>query len=158
MNSTLVHILSMLTVGTIGLLAGGLLLVSVSLIPLFVTLPPEQFVFTHKTLDRHMHPYMPSLSALALVMMLAELWLGLQLRQLVGTLIAIGCIVIVALISELINVPLNRKIAHWSPAIPDNQLQHWKRMWYLGHHLVLVAGAKVGLSRRLRPDFSGEER
>jgi len=144
MSSILVTIFSMITIGAIGLLAGGLLLVSVSTIPLFVALPPEQFVFVHKTLDRHMHPYMPSLSGVALVTMLFELWLSRHPWQTVGIIIGIGCIIAIVAISELINVPINHKIAHWTPGLSDEHLQNWKNMWYRGHYLRTIV-AVIGL-------------
>src|SRR5262249_39647851 len=107
-------LLVLLNILSAGLLTGGMMEVAVAEIPMFLELLPETFVGVHHVIDRHKHPYMPAYTVIAIITALGELWFYRSFWEILCIIIGIVSILSVGLISELVNVPLNRKIHAWS--------------------------------------------
>jgi uncharacterized membrane protein len=128
-----------------GVVAGGIVAVAMAVVPAEGTLPPREYARWHTPFARHMDRYIPFV-AVATVLIgigLAFLYTGGRERVLVvaGALL----IVLIAVISETGNVPLNREIAAWGPetqvAETERVRDRWRRL-----HLYRTAAALLSLS------------
>jgi hypothetical protein len=124
--------------------------VAVAVIPMFLELSQEYFVIVHRGIDKRKHPYMPFLTAVALLTAIGEIWFSHNLWQTLSILLGIAGIMAVAIISEFINVPLNRKINAWSSDSASGNLLEVRDKWIQAHYLRTICGA-VGFVFLLAP-------
>ena len=97
-----------------GVLAGVLIAVEIAVVPMLGALPGDRFVQVHRLLDPHFDPIMPRASKVALAAGVALVLVGSDgIVSRVAFALAVSCIVGVALVSELRNVPINRRIETW---------------------------------------------
>lgn len=135
------NIIVYLNILIMGLVAGTLTEVALANIPMFLELPPELFVATHRILDKQIDNYMPLLTTAAFVTATGELWFSHQyFWQTASTLLGIAGIIALALISHLVNVPLNRKFRSWSSDSLDDNILEMKAKWIRSHRLRTIAG------------------
>lgn len=133
------RLLICINLGALCLLLGGMAEVALVEIPLFRRLSHERFVEVHGILDRHMDRYMPAVTGLAVLTGLGELFLGQYGWQTVSIAIGTLCLVAVALISHLVNVPLNRRIRSWQESTSTNLLT-LKNTWIRSHYVRTCVG------------------
>ena len=98
-----------------GMLAGVLFTVEIAVVPMVRALPGEPFVRVHTLLDRQFDPLMPRVNKVTLVICAALVAFAPGLAAKVAFAIAGLCIVGVAVVSEVFNVRMNRRIAAWNP-------------------------------------------
>jgi hypothetical protein len=124
-----------------GLLTGAMMEVAVADIPMFLELLPETFIVVHRGIDRHKHPYMPAYTIIAIITALGELWFYRSFWEILCIIVGVICILSVGLISELINVPLNRKMHAWaSDSAGEEVLLSMRGKWIRAHYLRTAAG------------------
>lgn len=127
-----------------GLLAGGLVAVTVAFVPLLGELERGEFVRIHHHLDSHFDPFMPILNILT--MLSAAAWMAVEPVGWRRALVAVGLAmaVAVALVSQLGNRPINKLVATWyEQTIPEtsgDQLRRWRAL-----HYVRMAAAILGV-------------
>jgi uncharacterized membrane protein len=123
-----VALVAVLTSGTV---AGVLFSVARAVAPTFDALPGDRWVQVHQLLDPHFDPFMPrvtkvTLAAAAVVTALGRPWPA-QLLFGAGLAASVG----VALVSEVANVPMNRRVLAWRaddlPAEWPAVRERWKR-------------------------------
>ena len=136
-------ILVLLNIGAVSLLVGGMLEVAIAEIPLFLSLSHENFVHVHGILDNHIDRYMPFTAILAILTAIGELLLSWYSWHSLSLLLGIASLIVVALISQFVNVPLNRKIRVWQPGSPDS-LSCMRTRWIRSHYIRTVLGC-IGL-------------
>jgi hypothetical protein len=124
-----------------GLLLGGMMEVVIADIPLFLKLAAQPFVEVHHGIDSRKHPYMPLLSAIAVLGALGELWFRHSGVQIVCGIIGIIGIATVAGISELFNVPLNGRIKTWESDPSVGDISRMRQLWIRGHYSRTTAAA-----------------
>ncbi len=131
----IVHVLALHMVLGSGVLAGVLVAVSRAVVPTFAALPADRYVQLHQLLDPRFDPIMPWICRIAMVQ-------GTVLVVVVPpitakALLALGVILIgvVALVSELRNVPINRQVLSWDPQQPPPNWTELRSRWARGHHL-----------------------
>jgi hypothetical protein len=134
-------ILAFLNIAAAGLLFGAMMEVVVADIPLFLELSRDSFIVVHDGIDRRKHPIMPILSVIAIVTSLSELWLYHNSWQMFFSIVGILGIAAVAAISELINVPLNKKIKSSATTSAHGDVFALRTRWIRGHYMRTIAAA-----------------
>jgi hypothetical protein len=123
-----------------GILAGGLVMVAASDLPVFRALSPGAYIQVHQTKDRYIDRYMPHTAVVTVLagLALAVLRTGTWARALVvaGVLLTVG----VGVISETGNKPINRKVQSWDPAAPPPEVADVRRRWPRFHLWRTAAG------------------
>jgi uncharacterized membrane protein len=123
-----------------GLVAGGLTLVALAVVPVFEQLPVADWTRLHRALDGHVDRFMPALTILAIVAgtVAAMLVSGTTLRVLL--LAGVVGDVAVALVSQTLNLPLNRAIRGWDPQRTPATAGAIRSRWVRFHRLRTAAG------------------
>jgi hypothetical protein len=134
-------VLAFLNIAAAGLLFGAMIEVAVADIPLFLELPRDSFIVVHDGIDRRKHPIMPVLSVIAVATSLGELWVFHDSWQVIFSVVGIIGIAAVAAISELINVPLNKKIKKCTTTSIYGDVFALRTQWIRGHYLRTIAAA-----------------
>jgi uncharacterized membrane protein len=108
--------LSVLFVLLTGVLAGVLVGVELAVVPMLGALPGDRYVQVHKLLDPGFDPFMPRFNqvALGIGVLLTVVAPGWAARLSFGA--AVLCIIGVAVVSEVFNVRMNRRIDAWDVA------------------------------------------
>lgn len=129
------------TLGSTGVFAGGLILVMCAVAPSWHAMTPEQWVSNQQHIGPRIDSYMPLLDGISLLGALALLpLLWPSLWKIAVVTLGLGALLLVACISQFVNVPLNRQIRLWSDIdLPPYSLQLRKR-WIFWHALRTVAG------------------
>lgn len=128
----------------LGALAGVLLAVDIAVVPMLAALHGSLFVRIHRTLDPRFDPLMPWVSKLALAAGVALLITesgGVGPR--VALAVAEGCLLAVALVSELVNVRINRGIDRWDAAGLPHDWARIRARWFRANRvrtILAVAG------------------
>ncbi len=123
-----------------GLVAGGLTLVALAVVPVFEQLPVADWTHLHAALDRYVDRFMPALTVTAVVAgtVAAILTPAASTRVLLAA--AVLGDVAVAVVSQTLNLPLNRAVREWdrraTPATADAVRTRWVRF----HRLRTAAG------------------
>lgn len=109
----MVEVLAVTFVLLAGVLAGVLVGVQLAVVPMLAALPGERYVEVHRLLDPGFDPFMPRFNkvALAIGLVLTVFAPGLTAKGLFAS--SVLCIVGVALVSEIFNVRMNRRIDTW---------------------------------------------
>ncbi|MFB7678187.1 anthrone oxygenase family protein [Kitasatospora purpeofusca] len=104
-----------------GVLAGALLAVERAVVPMLLRLPRQTWSDVHRLLDPGFDPLMPIVNKVALAAGLGLAVLAPGAAAKVAFAAALAGVVGVALVSELRNVRMNRRIDGWAAAgeIPD---------------------------------------
>ncbi|MFD9432716.1 anthrone oxygenase family protein [Streptomyces sp. NPDC060002] len=128
----LVTLLAVVFVLCTGVLAGALVAVERAVVPMLMRLPRQTWSEVHRLLDPGFDPLMPTVNKVALAagLGLALLAPGAGAKAAFAT--ALAGVVGVALVSELRNVRMNRRIDAWAEAgeIPsgwDTLRARWAR-------------------------------
>jgi hypothetical protein len=126
----------------LGAIAGVLLAVDMAVVPVLSALRAGAYVQIHRMLDPRFDPLMPWLSKLALVTGVAVLVIergGVGPRIIAG--IAEACLVGVALVSELVNVRINRGIDTWDIAHPPGDWSSVRARWFRANRARTILAA-----------------
>jgi uncharacterized membrane protein len=127
--TALIAVLALLTVLTSGIAAGGLVNVLIVQVPTLRALTPDGYVTVKQILHVNTKRYLPWLFRACLPPGIALVVLR---TDPLGRALAIGGVVhviIVAVVSERFNQPLNRKIQSWSPTAPPAELDAVRARW-----------------------------
>ena len=125
----LVAVFALLAVLTSGIAAGGLVNVLLVQVPTLSALTPDGYVTVKQILHVNTKRYLPWLFRACLPPGIALVVLR---TDPLGRALAIGGVVhviIVAVISERFNQPLNRRIQSWSPSEPPAELDAVRTRW-----------------------------
>jgi uncharacterized membrane protein len=106
---------NLLAVGA-GILAGGLVMVAAAVMPTLRSLPLSTYVAAHQELDRRIERFMPWVGRTTAAAATGYLVLGDSERLPVG--LGLALVAVVVLVSETVNVPINRAIGAWRPDRP----------------------------------------
>lgn len=135
----LVHALTVVFLLLSGVLAGVLVAVEIAVVPMLGALPGDRFVQVHRLLDPRFDPLLPRASKIALVAGVALLVVGSDgIVNRVAFALAELCIVGVALVSELRNVPINRRIDTWDGTDLPAGWQELQTRWFRANRLRTV--------------------
>jgi hypothetical protein len=143
-------LLALLNILSTGLLVGAMMEVAIADVPLFLKLPRETFIIVHQGIDRHKHPYMPAYTIITVITALGEVLFYRNFWQVFCLAVGLTSIMSVGIISELINVPLNRKIYAWSSSSTEEDVLVMRDKWIQAHYLRTAAGV-LGLIALLLP-------
>ncbi|MFF3905062.1 anthrone oxygenase family protein [Streptomyces sp. NPDC001848] len=104
-----------------GVLAGALVAVERAVVPMLLRLPRQTWSEVHRLLDPGFDPLMPTVNKVALATGLGLSFLAPTSAAKATFACALASVVGVALVSELRNVRMNRRIDAWAEAgeIPD---------------------------------------
>jgi hypothetical protein len=135
--ATLSAVFVLLTGGLAGVLAG----VELAVVPMLAALPGDRFIEVHRLLDRRFDPTMPRTAQLALItgLTLVIITPGTAGRVAFG--LALSAVVAVALISELGNVRMNRRIDSWPPGDPPDGWTVLRAGWARANRVRTAAAA-----------------
>ncbi|WP_433172878.1 anthrone oxygenase family protein [Actinoallomurus sp. CA-150999] len=108
-----------------GSLAGVLLAVEMAMVPMLCALRGDRWVEVHRLLDPGFDPLMPRVNRVVLALGIVLIVVAGPAPARVAFGLAVAGIVGVALVSELRNVPMNRRIDAWAAdGLPDD----WPRL------------------------------
>ncbi|MFE6165483.1 anthrone oxygenase family protein [Streptomyces sp. NPDC056486] len=99
-----------------GVLAGALIAVEQAVVPMLLSLPRQTWSDVHRRLDPGFDPLMPTVNKVALAAGLGLSFLAPGADAKAAFASALGAVVGVALVSELRNVRMNRRIDAWAEA------------------------------------------
>jgi hypothetical protein len=111
--------------------AGGVMMVALVLVPIFRRYPPAGSVQLHQEVDRHCDRYLRPCTAVSGMAALATLWLQENLRVVSAAVILVGLAGTLAMIviSEAVNVPINRVIKKWSTESIPEDYARFRHRW-----------------------------
>ncbi|MDN3353345.1 anthrone oxygenase family protein [Actinomadura sp. DC4] len=119
-----VPLIGLFLLGT-GALAGVLMAVEMAMVPMLRALGGERWIEVHRLLDPGFDPLMPRVNKIVLAVGLVLIVVVPSTPARVSFGLAAAGIIGVALVSELRNVPMNRRIDGWAAAgLPDD----WARL------------------------------
>jgi uncharacterized membrane protein len=112
-----------------GVLAGVLVGVELAVVPMLAALPADRYVQVHRLLDPGFDPFMPRFNqvALGIGVLITIFAPGVPAKLVFAT--AVLCIVGVAVVSEVYNVRLNRRIDTWESTTPPADWQAVRLRW-----------------------------
>lgn len=147
----LVPVLAAVFVLCTGVLAGALVAVERAVVPMLLRLPRQTWSDVHRLLDPGFDPLMPTVNKVALATGLGLTVLAPGGAAKAAFAAALAGVVCVALVSELRNVTMNRRIDAWAEAgeIPDDWQSlrdRWARAnrWRTAAAAVAFVGALAG--------------
>jgi len=123
------------------MMAGGLTMVMLALVPTFHRLPARLAVELHRGVDRYVDVPLPIFTVLTFVTSIPLVLGGSSpagARVLVAA--AAGGAVVVALSSHLINRPMNLRVKSWDPDRVPAEYAGLRRAWDRAHAFRTVAG------------------
>ena len=147
-------VLAALSVLGSGIQAGALLMVLLGVCPTFRRLEISEWMRLHVSLDRSIERYMPALNIVTAGTTVALLVLAPGADVRVLRILALACNISLALMSELVNVRINKSIAarvavpagaggdRWEAPEPDRLAavrERWIR-WHLWRTVVIGSG------------------
>ena len=125
---------------SLGLLTGAMMEVAVADIPMFLELSPEAFVTVFDGIGKRKHPYMPAYCIIAIVTALGELFFYRNLWEVLCVVVGIVSILSVAIITEVIVMPLNHKISAWLSGSVEEDISVMRDKWIWVHYLRTTTG------------------
>ncbi|AEH09720.1 MULTISPECIES: anthrone oxygenase family protein [Protofrankia] len=128
-----------------GLLAGALFAVEKAVVPYFASLPAGRYVPTLTFLDSRFDPFMPWLARVKALLTVAAIVAASSTASQVLFGAGLLCTIGVGIVSESVNVVLNRRIRAWDPGHPPPNWEAVRRRWAWGNRL-RFALAVVGLA------------
>jgi hypothetical protein len=133
--------LDVLVVVLASLMAGGLLAAELGLVPTIRAAPAAAGIRLHVAFDHYVEWSMPALTIATLGAAIADLVVTGH-RAAVTTLLGVGlaATVVVALVSQFVNVPLNARMRRWEDeGIPADH-ERVRLRWNRGHSARTLAG------------------
>jgi 2-polyprenyl-6-methoxyphenol hydroxylase-like FAD-dependent oxidoreductase/uncharacterized membrane protein len=121
-----------------GVLAGVLVGVDLAVVPMLGALPGEGYLQVHKLLDPSFDPFMPRLSKVTLVAGVALVVFAPGVPTKVTFALALLSIVGMAVVSEVFNVRMNRRIDTWSAERIPGDWQTVRATWGFWHRVRTV--------------------
>jgi hypothetical protein len=112
-----------------GTLAGVLFAVEIAVVPTILALAAEPYVRVHTLLDRRFDPLMPRINKVALAICVLLVVFAEPVGAKVGIGLAGVATVGVAVVSEVYNVRMNRRIADWDPRALPADWQSVRARW-----------------------------
>ena len=146
-------LLALLNILSAGLFIGAIMEVAIADIPLFAELSRETFIIVHRGIDRNKHPFMPAYNVTAVITALGELLFYRTFWEVLCIVVGVVSFLFVGIISETINVPLNRKMHAWSPEAGGEDVLVMRDKWIRAHYL-RAAGGVFGFVVMLLPLLS----
>lgn len=134
-------LIEVLTLVSTGIFAGGMVLVMLAIVPAWLGMTPEQWAFNQQQIGPYIDRYMPILDGVAT---LGAIFLVIQHWSVpapaITALLGMLGLISVAVISQAINVPINRHVRSWSlNALPPECLRMRER-WIVWHAIRTLAG------------------
>lgn len=131
----------LIATGCAGLFAGGLIMVMWAIVPSWQIMRPEEWLRNQQCIGPYIDRYMPLLDGIAVISTLLLLFFCWPRSGPVAwSIAALLSLVAVALISQLVNVPINRQVHSWSiDLLPAHSLQ-LRRKWIIWHAVRTSAG------------------
>jgi hypothetical protein len=141
-NDTLTDILSVLLVVVGGLMAGGLAIVELGLVPTIGKLSESTGVRLHVAFDHFVEWSMPALTIATFLIGVAALatWDDIGTATLVLGIAGLVATAVVAGISQIVNVPMNATMKRWDPAAVPDEYTAIRRRWNRAHASRTTAG------------------
>lgn len=128
-------ILAMLVVIISGIIAGVMAAVSRAVVPTFAALPADRYVQLHQLLDSRFDPFMPWITRFNLLQGVVMVIVVEPLVPKILTAVGMLLLAAMAVVSELGNVPINRKVLSWDPAQPPTGWSELRSRWARWQHL-----------------------
>jgi uncharacterized membrane protein len=125
------------TIGS-GLVAGEILAIAAAVMPAARTVPVQTYVRWHMSFAHHIDLYIPKVAVTTILagagLAYLQAWPG-RILAVAGTVF----MVLVAVISEAGNQPLNRKLAALGPETPAVEAERFLDRWRQVHHYRTVS-------------------
>ena len=120
------------------MMAGGLVMVMVAVVPTFRRLPDRLAVSLHRQVDRYVDVPLPIFTVLTVLSAIPLLFDDDTATGLVAA--AAACGVVVAVGSHFVNRPMNLRLKSWGPGPVPAEYAGLRRRWDLAHALRTAAG------------------
>jgi hypothetical protein len=133
-------LLALLNILSAGLLIGAMMEVAVADIPMFLELSPETFVTVFDGIGKRKHPYMPAYTIIAIVTALGELFFYRNFWEVLCVVVGIVGMLFIAIITEVVIMPLNRKISAWLSGSVRENISVMRDKWVWIHYLRTTTG------------------
>jgi hypothetical protein len=119
------------------MMAGGLTMVMVAVVPTFRRLPDRLAVGLHREVDRYVDVPLPIFTVLTFVGSAALLFDGAETALVAA---AAVCTIVVAVGSHFVNRPMNLRLKSWGPGPVPTEYARLRRRWDLAHAFRTAAG------------------
>lgn len=126
---------------TAAMMAGGLTMVMLAVVPTFHRLPDGLAISLHRKVDRYVDVPLPIFTGLTCVSALVLLFDSAQptgARVLVA--VAAGCTIVVALSSHFVNRPMNLRVGRWPAGPVPPEYRRLRRAWDRAHAFRTIVG------------------
>jgi hypothetical protein len=133
--SSLAALLAVAVVLAVGTLAGTLVAVATAVVPVFRALPAARYIQLHQLLDPGFDPLMPWISRLAMLASVALVVLAPHPAARFAWGAGLLLTGLVAVVSEVRNVSINRRVLSWDPQSPPADWALLRARWARGHQL-----------------------
>jgi hypothetical protein len=133
--------LEIITVVLSGLVAGGLLVVQLGLVPTVAALPAAASIRLHVAFDHYVERSMPALTIATLIVGIVDA--AVHSMTAAATALSIAALLataIVAAISQLVNVPMNATMRNWEPGTAPPEYASLRVRWDRAHLARTLAG------------------
>jgi hypothetical protein len=139
---TTLQTLAWISIACAAITTGGLVMVALVLVPIFRRYPPAMSLQLHQEVDRHCDRYLRPSTAVSGIAAVATLLLqeSLRVAPTVCTLAGVAGTLVVVVVSEVFNVPINRILKRWSIESLPAEYAHWRRRWDRFHALRTLGG------------------
>jgi uncharacterized membrane protein len=134
--------LDVLLVVLASLVAGGLLVAEIGLVQTIRGLPDATGIRLHVAFDHYVEWSMPALTIATFIVGVVRLAVfgDLPTAATALTVAALLATVVVAGVSQLINVPLNAAMRKWAPGTVPGEYERIRRRWNRAHEARTLAG------------------
>ena len=133
-------LLVLLNILSVGFFTGAMMEVAVADIPMFLELSPEAFVTIFDGVGKYKHPYMPAYCVIAIVTALGELFFYRNFWEVLCVVIGVVCMLSIAIVTEVVIMPLNRKISAWLSGSVEEDISAMRDKWIWIHYLRTMTG------------------
>ncbi len=133
--------IEVLTLLCTGVFVGGMVLVMFAVVPSWYDMSPEQWIGNQQVLGPHIDWYMPvfdGLATLGAILLIVFHW-PTRLPVITAATGVFG-LAAVAIISQLVNVPINRCVRSWSCSAPPPIGLMLRKRWVVWHAVRTSAG------------------
>jgi hypothetical protein len=132
-----------------GLFVASLLVGAMFCVWLFLNpahLNASHYVILQQQGIRTLHPALPVLGAVTIALTFASAFLARQNQQRMALLIAAAIFFIISgVITSTVNMPINRKVIHWTTSAPPDNWTEFRDRWWRWHRLRATSGV-VGIA------------
>jgi len=120
------------------MMAGGLTMVMVAVVPTFRRLPARLAVSLHREVDRFVDVPLPIFTVLTVLSSIPLLFDDGTATGLVAA--AAACAVVVAVGSHFVNRPMNLRLKEWGPGPVPAEYAALRRRWDIAHAVRTAVG------------------